>query len=273
METVRMLSPENAAEAPPEISVVMSVYNGGAYLAEAIESILGQTFADFEFIIVNDGSSDNTGDILKEYSLKDSRIKIISHENQGLTRSLNNAVDLARGRFIARQDADDVSYPDRLEKQIHRMKADSGLLLLGACSDDVHNDGLKTRWGFHDDSKIRSVVFVKTPFPHSTAMMRADACKSLGGYDESFRTAQDMEFWMRFAKAGRIAMLDDALILRRVEKNSISVSRRKRQFYDALRARLKHGGNPALALYHSIRGLLIAYMPPALIQTMKCRSS
>ncbi len=268
-----MSSPASAAPDAPAISVVMAVYNGADVVAGAIDSILSQNFTDFEFIIVDDGSEDETPAILKSYAQKDPRIVVVTQVNQGLTRSLNNGAAMARGRYIARQDADDVSYPHRFAAQMEWMARDPELVLIGGCSDDVHDDGMKSRWTYHDDRQIQDVVFVKTPFPHSTALFRADAFRAAGGYDVSFKTAQDMDLWMRLAAHGRLAMVKDPILLRRVSGGSISAKRRWRQFYDALRARLKHGPNPALAVYHSLRSVAIALLPSRFIQNFREQNS
>ncbi|HEY9660554.1 MAG TPA: glycosyltransferase, partial [Allocoleopsis sp.] len=119
---------------PPQISVLMAVYNGSRYVAEAIESILNQTFTDFEFLIIEDGSTDNTVQILQDYANRDPRIKLIQNEqNIGLTKSLNKGLKLAQGKYIARQDADDVSLPHRFEQQI-AVFAQNPAAVLVSCS-------------------------------------------------------------------------------------------------------------------------------------------
>ncbi|MGO9953181.1 MAG: glycosyltransferase family 2 protein, partial [Dissulfurispiraceae bacterium] len=115
----------------PEISVLMSCYNASKYLAEAIESILNQTFDNFEFIAIDDGSRDNTSDILKDYARADSRIILLEKENTGLTNSLNIGLKTARGKWIARMDADDVSLPNRFEDQLEFVQVHAGVILLG----------------------------------------------------------------------------------------------------------------------------------------------
>ena len=115
----------------PQISVLLPVYNGEKTIARAIESILNQDFKDFELIILDDGSKDKTLDICKDYQKKDSRIILVHHENKGLSATLNIGISLARGELIARQDSDDCSLPDRLEKQLNYMRANSKTVLLG----------------------------------------------------------------------------------------------------------------------------------------------
>ena len=256
----------------PLISVVMAVYNAGDDLRRSVPSILEQTFADFEFIIINDGSTDGrTAGILADYAAADARVRVVTQENTGLTIALNRGLALARGPFIARQDADDVSYPDRFSRQIAAFESDPALLVVGGNADDVLPDGHKAQWGWHEAEALQRVVFIKTPFPHSTVMMRTAACRALGGYDETFKTSQDMELWMRFARRGRLGMLREPLIARHITRHSISARRRWRQFYDALRARWRHnsGTRKAAAVYYSVRGLAIGLMPHGILKMIR----
>ena len=243
----------------PKISVIMAVYNGANHVRGAVKSILEQTERDFEFIIINDGSRDETSAILDAMAREDARLRIIHQENTGLTVALNRALALASGTYIARQDGDDISYPARFEKQCALLDQNPETVLVGANADDVYEDGSSGVWGFYTPEELQKITFLKTPFPHSTAMIRAETLRALGGYDESYKTAQDMELWMRMAKAGGLTMVEEPLIRRSIVSNSISVKRRWRQFYDALRARMKHNPWPRkpFALYHSIRSLLI----------------
>jgi len=226
----------------PKISVLMAVYNGAEYLAQAIESILNQSFEDFEFIIVDDGSSDETPQILADYAAHDARIKIISQENTGLTPALNVGLKACKAPLIARQDCDDISYPHRLKEQYDFMSAaeNSDVVLLGGVCDDLHLNGSKPVWPHNSAVQIKEIIYLKSPFAHSTVMFHRDKALSLGGYDESYKTSQDMEFWMRLFQVGRVEMLKTPILLRRILGGSISSKRKWRQFYDSSRARLKH---------------------------------
>lgn len=258
-------------EKAPVISVLMAVYNPDhAELRASIESILGQTYTDFEFIIVNDGSGEATRAVLASFAAADPRVVVIDQQNTGLTRALNNGARRVRGSFIARQDADDVSYPQRFENQLKLFTGDE-IVLAGANCDDLYADGSRGVWGSYNDAELQRIVYLKTPFAHSTAMMRAAVFRDLGGYDESFRTAQDMELWMRFARYGRLAMAAEPLLLRKVGTGSISHKRRWRQFYDALRARWRHnrGIKRAPAVYFAVRSLIIGLLPPRILRGLK----
>jgi glycosyltransferase involved in cell wall biosynthesis len=251
----------------PRISVVMSVYNAANDLKDSIPGILGQTFRDFEFIIIDDGSTDDTPAVVRKYAAVDPRIKFVQQENRGLTVALNRGLALAQGEYIARQDADDISYPDRFEKQVGLMESDPAIVLVGGNCDDAYENGFTAEWGSYGPKELQKIVFFKTPFAHSTVMMRASTCRKLNGYDESFKTSQDMELWMRFAKAGKLAMVPEPVLRRRIVSSSISVKRRWRQFYDAFRARWRHNkGRRALTVYHSLRSIIIALLPHGVIR-------
>ncbi len=247
----------------------MAVYNAENYLDASITSILEQSFTNFEFIIINDGSIDRTSEILEKYIKQDSRVHIISQENTGLTVALNKGLNIAKGKYIARQDADDISYPYRLQKQLELMEENPYIVLCGGNCENLYQGGLQTIWGWQTDEEIQKSVFFKTPFAHSTAFMRTDIARQLGGYDENFKTSQDMEFWMRFAKVGKISMIKEPVIRRHVFPDSISVRRRWRQFYDAFCARWKHSKNKGAVLYNSLRSLFISFLPEQIIKVLK----
>jgi len=203
---------------PPKVSVVMSVYNGERYLREAVNSILDQTFTDFEFIIVNDGSIDNTCAILESYN--DSRIVLIhNQENIGLTRSLNKGLTLAQGEYVARMDADDVAIPHRFEKQVAFLEKHPEIGILGSScwTIDTNGQGQGVYQMPTNDLQIRWTSLLANPFVHPTVMIRRDLLIQNGlKYDEAFQTTQDYELWMRVLKYTRGANLSEPLIRYRV---------------------------------------------------------
>ncbi len=254
----------------PCVSVVMSVHNAEKTVEDSVRSILAQTYKNFEFIIIEDGSTDSSRKLLVRLAQEDNRIKLILQENTGLTVALNRACTFVNGSLIARHDADDYALPDRFSLQVQAFLDDPALLLLGSNAMDLYPDHTEKPWGYHDEQAIQKIVRLCTPFPHATAMMRTEAFRQLGGYDESYQTAQDTELWMRFAKAGKIAMLPQPLIRRSVHHAAISHTRRFRQFRDALRARMAHyHGSKIHVLYFSVRGLCISLLPFGLVQWIK----
>ena len=206
----------------PKISVVMSVYNGGKYLYESVNSILKQTYSDFEFIVIDDGSTDNTNIYLE--SINDSRFILIHQENKGLTASLNKAISLSKGEYIARQDADDISLPDRLEKQIKFLENNKDYVLVGSYAYLINEISEQT--GIYKlpltDTEIRWTLLFRNPFCHSTVMIRADCLRNKEiKYNESIKTAQDYEFWSRIVKFGKIANIDEALVKYRMHADQL----------------------------------------------------
>lgn len=194
----------------PKISVIMSVYNGEKYLREAIESILNQTFTDFEFIIVNDGSTDGSLEIIQSYD--DKRIKIINNEkNIGLTKSLNKALKVARGEYIARQDADDVSLPNRFEKQIKYLEKHPEVALLGTSVYLIDEKGKIIGKRMALAKPTFKELCKGNRFSHGSVMFEKAVITELGGYNELLRYVQDYELWLRIAKSYEIRNLTQVL--------------------------------------------------------------
>ncbi len=195
----------------PRVSVLMSVYNGISYLEDAVSSILGQSFRDFEFIIVNDGSTEPVGDLLRRF--KDPRITIISHENMGLTRSLNRGLSLCRGAFVARMDADDISLPQRLERQVIPMESHTNLDLVGCDYDVIDSEGkVCERKVLIQDNVYRLWrLMFHNVYGHGTMLIRKSKMIAVGGYDERFTVAQDYELWSRISKLNNTLVIPEVL--------------------------------------------------------------
>lgn len=205
----------------PSISVVMSVYNGEKYLSESIESILNQTFRDFEFIIIDDGSTDNSLKIIEDYQQKDNRVVLIRNkENTGLPASLNKGIKIAQGKYIARQDADDVSMPNRFEVQYKYMENNRAIDILGTGRLFIDIEGTifsKNKIDSFNAGKIlRSGENV---FPHGTAFIQKKVFIEVGLYDERFLYTQDLEYWIRcYLRKKNIHRLKDCLYKYRITK-------------------------------------------------------
>ena len=210
----------------PRVSVLMTMFNAGAYLRSAIESVLAQSYKDFELIIVDDGSTDGSAAVAAGYS--DPRVRLIPNAaNRGQTPCLNQGLALARGEFVARQDADDFSRPDRLEKQIQFLDAHSEIALLGANAEQI--DGNGQRLGVTDvpcdTPAIRWGNIFFNSFLHSAVLFRTKIVREeFGGYDESFRCSMDYALWSRIAQRHAVANLAETLISLRVHPESITRS-------------------------------------------------
>ena len=217
----------------PRISILMSVYNGIPYLQESIESVLNQSFTNFEFIIIDDCSTDNTWDILRKYAKKDSRIKLYKNrENLGLTKSLNKGLNLATGEYIARQDADDISLPKRLEKQVELLNfhpdyilASCDIELIDAKGSTIAIDRRSCKPGL----VAWYLLFYNHIAGHSQVMFRKEPVINLGGYLSTRRYSQDYELWCRLAKVGKMAILPEILIKQRRHSKSISADKKSEQ--------------------------------------------
>ena len=200
---------------PPLISVVMAVKNGGDLVARAVDSILNQTYANFEFIIINDGSTDNTLASLEEYT--DSRIQIYSQENQGVAKSANRGLSLAKGKYIARQDHDDLSLPTRLEKQLAFLEAHSDFGLIGTGA-EIWSLGEPTG-RFHDHPTHAGVLAFElnfnNPFVHTSCMFRRDVVNKIGDYstDPLITPIDDYEFISRVSRSFKVGNLAERLVI------------------------------------------------------------
>jgi len=253
----------------PLVSVIMSVYNREEYVQRAIESILNQTLENFEFIIINDGSTDNTLRILEKYKKKDSRIRIIDQANKGLTKSLNIGIQISKGKFIARQDDDDISLPTRLEKQVSFLEDNKNIVLLGTNQYEV---GINSeRIGkYYDDATINQIVYLYNPIAHTSAMFIKDVFVKIGLYNEFYKTSQDFEAWMRLADVGTISMLAEPLVKRYIIDNSITNKKKFTQIKYAIIARFMHVNCGYMkALYYSLYQLTMAYLPLSIINLLR----
>jgi len=210
----------------------MSVYNGERHLREAVESILAQTYTDFEFVIVDDGSDDKTADILQSY--RDSRMIVVHQPNMGLTRSLNRGVAMTRGQYIARQDADDVSLPDRLQKQVHFLDIHPEIALIGTSLLLIdEKDNLKGEAkALCGDIELKWNLLFRNAFAHSAVMIRKEALDCVGLYDErlEYLYVEDYELWSRIAIKYTVANLPEPLVKFRLSASSISERHKDEQF-------------------------------------------
>lgn len=213
--------------AAPRVTVLMSVHNGGTYVDEAVRSILSQTFTDFEFLVIDDGSADGTAARIE--ALGDPRVRLIRNEaNIGLTRSLNRGLALARGALIARQDADDVSYPQRLAMQVDFLDRHPAVAVLGTQARTIDARGRAVNvapWPKStSEVAIRWQLLFDSPFVHTSVMFRTDVIRDeLGGYNEEFTTSQDFALWSRVAAAGySMRNLPRTLVDFRTHQESVS---------------------------------------------------
>jgi glycosyltransferase involved in cell wall biosynthesis len=201
----------------PRISIIMSVYNGSRYLSESIQSIINQTYPDFEFIIVDDGSTDNTFEILNEYSRQDSRILIYRSEtNLGLAGGLNIGLKYAKGEYIARQDADDISLPERLFKQVEFMDSNPDYGLVGVAAQLVDSNGnfLKIDYNISGNEEIQLNLLDYMCICGAAIMVRRECMEAIGyNFNEKLETAEDYDLVLRLGEITKLEVLQDPLYI------------------------------------------------------------
>ncbi|MFH1712580.1 MAG: glycosyltransferase, partial [Candidatus Jacksonbacteria bacterium] len=217
----------------PNITVLMPVYNGEKYLKEAIESILNQTFVDFEFLIINDGSTDNSEKITKSY--KDTRIKLINNEiNLGLIKTLNKGLDLANGKYIARMDQDDISLPNRLKIQVNFMDKHPEIGVSGAWAKTIGGNNKKYIKNYSDFEKIKTTSLFKSILIHPSVIIKKSLFNKYNlKYDENHQHAEDYELWTRAITYFPIANIKKYLIYYRIHEGNTSHQYTKTQTTNA----------------------------------------
>jgi|SRR3989344_2916776 len=228
--------------ANPKVSVLMPVYNAEKFLDTAIQSILTQTFKDFEFIIVDDHSTDKSWGIIKTYAKHDKRIVTLRNEqNLRTTKTLNRGLKIAKGKYIVRMDADDWSYPYRLQKQYEFMDKNPDVGISGGAV-EICNKDLKVkniRKYPLTDHQARKIIFRYSPFAHPATIWRTSMVKKVGGYNENIPLSQDLDLYFRIGKICEFANLPDTLIKLRTHNDSSSIVRGKYQEQFAIYTRIK----------------------------------
>ncbi|WP_051185152.1 glycosyltransferase family 2 protein [Desulfatiglans anilini] len=208
---------------PRPVSVVMPVYNAGSYLAEAVESILNQTFCDFEFIIIDDGSTDGSGDILEEYRTMDDRIKVCHQKNSGVIRALNRGCRLAQGPLLFRMDADDISLPRRFERQIRFLDKHPEVGALGTWFERFSGEGKDAGVGALPTQPMSTIwgLLFGSPISHPTVAMRKAVLEKSGYYREGANYIEDRDLWLRMSKISRLMNIPEIHLRYRVHEQSI----------------------------------------------------
>ncbi|NIC41033.1 glycosyltransferase [Aquabacterium sp. A08] len=209
----------------PTVSVVLPVYNGGLYLPLALDSILAQRYTDFELLVIDDGSTDQSLAVLQAYAAQDPRVRVVSRANQGLVATLNEAIGLAQGRYIARMDADDIALPDRLGLQVAYLDSNPQCVCVGSAVELMDELGRKlVVWPQYPDNETiqREALKGHTTICHPAATMRKDALVASGGYRASMYPTEDLDLWLRLGELGQLANLPKVLLRYRMHSGSIS---------------------------------------------------
>jgi glycosyltransferase involved in cell wall biosynthesis len=228
----------------PKVTVLMPAYNAAAFIGDAIRSVLAQTFTDFELLIIDDGSADNTGEIVR--SFQDPRVRLITQTNQGISAALNRGLSESRSEYIARFDADDACYPQRLEAQYDFLLANPDHVIVG-CDADYHD--MNEHYVFtyqppaHSSEEIDNSKEEVCPFIHSGVLYKKQPVLDAGGYNEHAHTFEDHLLWIKLLQHGRGHNLSQTLIRVRLHPASVTIDEkwRNKRFVELKRAALHHG--------------------------------
>lgn len=215
----------------PIVSVLMTVRNGEKYVAETIRSVLAQDMPDFEYVIVDDGSTDSTPRILKEYEAKDKRITVVVQEPRGIAASANNGLSRCRGEFVARIDADDLAKPQRFRRQLAYL-AQTGHVCVGSYVEYIDPDGrlLTTIKPPVENEKIQELILRgHGAIYNPSSMIRREALERIGGYISEYDTAEDLDCWLRLGEIGTLGNVPEALLQYRLHPKSASATQREVQ--------------------------------------------
>ena len=234
----------------PRVSVILPVYNGGRYLAAAVDSILAQTFRDFELIAVDDGSTDETLALLEQWARGDGRMLCVRQDHAGLIAALNRGLTLARGEFIARMDHDDISQPDRFARQVEFLDAHLDVAVVGSAVTLIDERGHAIRDVRYPETPAAIAEFLRagSALAHPAVMMRRAAVIAVGGYRPAYQHAEDYDLWLRMAEEYALANLPDRLLLYRQRRDKLSIASALEQRLAAIiarfAARCRRAGQP-----------------------------
>lgn len=209
----------------PLVSVLLPVYNAERYLAQAIDSILAQTFTDFELLITDDGSTDRSAEILQTYAAQDPRIRLLTRENKGLIYTLNEMLERTEADFLARMDADDIATPDRLALQVRFLQQHPNVVCVGGAFDLIDPQGRTVQWipmPEHNDEIQQMLLIGRTIINHPCAMIRRSALLQIGGYDPEMKTVEDLDMLLRLGEIGELANLPEVVLKYRFHTDSVS---------------------------------------------------
>lgn len=237
----------------PLVSVVMPVFNAGNFLAEAISSVLNQSYKNIELIIVNDGSTDTSKKIIANFKKADKRVRVFTNKrNLGVSKSASIGIAHANGQFIARMDADDVTTVDRVVKQVEFLLKNKGYVAVGGQCDliDANGEKIGEKHFPLKDSEIKKVIFSHVPLQQPTLMVNKNLIPdNFVWYDENYSSAEELELIFKLFKLGKIANLPQIVLSYRMHKHNSSLINPKRTFYLTLKTRmiaiLKYGYVPS----------------------------
>jgi glycosyltransferase involved in cell wall biosynthesis len=228
----------------PLVSVLMIAYNAENFISEAIESILNQTFSDFEFIILDDHSTDNSYEVINEYAKKDNRILVLHNEkNLGIAESRTKCIKYAKGKYIAIADADDISFPTRFEKQLEYLEKHKDCGVVGSFIELFNSETGKIigfRKYHEDDVRLRKRIFIYSPIAQPASMIRKEVFDDIGFYNPEYPPVEDLDIWFRLGTKYKFANIPEVLIKYRVHQNSATIKNMHRVKKLTLQIRQKY---------------------------------
>lgn len=254
----------------PKVSIIMPVYNAEKYIVEAIDSVLAQTFRDFELIIINDSSTDKTPGILASYAKKDPRIRVIRHRSKrNIARVLNIGIKVARGAVIARMDADDIALPDRIRLQYNRIISSETIAAVGADIIIIDKNGrpVAIRTYPTTSKELKRCLFKYSSFAHPIVMFKKHIFEKVGGYDSQYSPTEDLDLWFRLGNGYEFASIPQPLLKYRLFNASSShkVFKRLELLVFAIRwkAVTKYGYRPTIPdmIYNIVQFLTLWFTP------------
>jgi glycosyltransferase involved in cell wall biosynthesis len=250
---------------PKKISVIMTVYNGESFIEKSVHSILNQTFSDFEYLIVDDGSTDNSLRILQ--GIADPRVCIIKQKNQGQTSALIKAIEQAQGELIARIDQDDYSLSNRFSQQVEFLNTHPKVVLCGSRWEELHDENLishKTHF-IHENTDLKKAISCFNPFAHSAVMFRREAYLKVGGYNKNFTIAMDYDLFVRLMRVGEAHNIEEVLTVVRMHDTSYAKKKSRSTILESLKVRffayLIFWGNPFVPGFFFLKSLMGFVLP------------
>lgn len=262
-------------ETTPLISIVMPVRNAGLFLTDAIESLINQTYKKWELIAVDDNSTDESHSILEKYSKKDVRIRVFRNKRRlGVSGTANIALQKTKGKYIARMDADDISFPRRLEKQLTYLQKNIEVIAVGGQCDVINSEGSKIGEKTFPTSniEIKKMIFSSVPLQQPTFFINKQLLpKDFIWYDNSHETAEEIDLLFRLFQHGEVRNLKEKVLLYRIHSNNISLKDPKKTFFLTLKSRIyaikKHGYKPTLSgiIITIAQTIIIGILPKKLI--------
>ena len=228
-----------SVSAVPRVSVLLPVYNAEAYVGEAVRSILAQTYTDFELLVIDDGSTDASPRILADLARGDARMCLKSRPNRGNIATLNELIDMAQGEYFARMDHDDIAVPQRFARQVEFLDSHSEVVAVGSRALFIDDEGLPLMVAMHHYSHEQIERALMTPelgVIHPSVMMRARACRAIGGYRAEYLHAEDLDFFLRMGEVGRLQNIAEPLLQYRTHASSVSFRYKETQWSSAKKA-------------------------------------